>query len=169
MNIRRITKAALTTAIIAVCSLVSIPTPFGISFTLQTFAVVLAGEICGAIFGIFSVLAYIALGAVGAPIFSNFTGGFHVLVGVTGGFLFGFIPLCALSGIKTQKKFLIYLFPLLGICVCHVMGVAQFSLVAKNDFFLSFLTASLPFLLKDFISATAAVYLAQCIKKRTLI
>ena len=37
-----------------------------------------------------SVLVYLALGAVGLPVFSGFRGGFGTLLGVTGGFLWGF-------------------------------------------------------------------------------
>lgn len=161
-----ITKTAVMTAIIAVCTFVSIPTPFGISITLQTFAVVLTGAFLGPVYGIFSVLAYIALGAVGVPVFSNFSGGAQVLVGVTGGFIFGFIPLAVLAGIKTKHIWLDIIISCVGICVCHIIGVMQFSLVTHNMFFASFLTVSFPFLLKDFISAALAVFLVRKITKR---
>ena len=61
-------------AVTAVLAQVSIPTPWGIPITLQTFAVALAGYCLGKYKGMMSVLIYILLGLTGLPVFAGFTG-----------------------------------------------------------------------------------------------
>ena len=80
---------AIFTALMAVCSWISIPT--AIPFTLQTMAVFLAVGLLGGKRGTLAVTAYVLLGAVGAPVFANFSGGIGILLGQTGGYILGFI------------------------------------------------------------------------------
>ena len=91
-----LTLSAVFTAVIAVCSQISIPLPVGIPITLQTFAVALCGFTLPLPCALASIGVYIALGAVGAPVFSSFGGGIGVLIGKTGGFIFGFIAMTLL-------------------------------------------------------------------------
>lgn len=42
---------------------------------------------------------YILLGAVGVPVFSGFEGGFQKLVGMTGGYIIGYIPCVLVIGL----------------------------------------------------------------------
>ena len=72
-------------AVLAVLSQISFPLPSGIPVTLQTFAVALCGYALGCKRGTLAVLVYIVLGAVGLPVFANFSGGFGSLVGLAGG------------------------------------------------------------------------------------
>ncbi len=67
-----------------------ITVPFAIPFTMQTFGVFSVLLLLGGKRGTLSVLLYIALGAIGLPVFSGFNAGFGVLLGITGGFIFGF-------------------------------------------------------------------------------
>ena len=78
---------ALFTALIAVLAQISIPLPGGVPLTLQTLAVPLAGIVLGPRRGTFSTLLYVLLGAIGIPVFANFTGGLGIVLGVTGGFI----------------------------------------------------------------------------------
>lgn len=86
---KNLTRIALMSALIAVCSWISIPTP--VPFTLQTFAVFLALEVLGGKNGTTTIALYILLGAVGLPVFSGFTGGLGKLFGATGGYILGFL------------------------------------------------------------------------------
>jgi biotin transport system substrate-specific component len=79
--------------LMAVCARVTVPmTP--VSMTLQTFAVLLAGAVLGPWRGAASVLLYLAMGAVGLPVFSDGAAGLAVLSGPTAGYLLAF-PLAA--------------------------------------------------------------------------
>ena len=64
--------------------------------TLQTFAVLLAGAALGAVRGFLAVLLYLALGAVGLPVFAGGAAGLAPFAGPTVGYLVG-MPLAALA------------------------------------------------------------------------
>jgi biotin transport system substrate-specific component len=95
-KIKSITYVALFVAIIAVVSQIAIPMPSLVPITLQTLVIAMCGYLLGLKRGLVAIIVYIALGAVGAPVFSSFQGGFSVLIGYTGGFIWGFIPLVIL-------------------------------------------------------------------------
>ena len=63
---------AMLTAVMAVCSWISVPAE--IPFTLQTFAVFCAVGLLGGRNGLFSILVYILLGAIGIPVFAGPSG-----------------------------------------------------------------------------------------------
>ena len=89
MKIRDMAYISLSAAVIAVCAWITVP--FTVPFTMQTFAVFLAVLLFGSARGMLSILLYIALGAVGLPVFSSFGGGIGVLIGPTGGYIIGFL------------------------------------------------------------------------------
>ncbi len=164
------TKALVFTAILiaitAIFSQIYIPTPWGIPFTLQTLAVCFAGFFLGLKYSIFYIFVYLLGGLIGLPFFSGFNGGVGVFIGGGGGFLIGFIPLvilCALSNF-TFKRWLGFLLGALGVIICHTLGVLGYSLVYKTQYFASFLTVSLPYLLKDLCSVVLAKVVADKIK-----
>ncbi len=98
---RNIVYTALSCAMMAVCAWISIPTPT--PFTLQAFAVFLCAGLLGWKRGTVAVLCYLAIGAAGVPVFSNFTGGVASLVGPTGGYLVGFLLTAFLTGFFTER------------------------------------------------------------------
>ena len=80
---------AVFAVLIAICSWISIPTL--VPFTMQTFALFLAVGTLGGRRGTMAVLIYLLLGAVGIPVFAEFSAGMGVLLGNTGGYLIGFV------------------------------------------------------------------------------
>lgn len=96
---------ALFAAILAVLSPLSIPLPFTpVPLSLGTFAVYLAAAAGGVRWGTLSVAVYLLLGAVGIPVFAGYSGGLQVLVGPTGGYLIGYLPL-AFFGRAAHRPF----------------------------------------------------------------
>ncbi|MDM7856467.1 biotin transporter BioY [Cellulomonas alba] len=86
-------------AFIAVCSIVpGVPGPAGVPFTLQTFAVVLAGLVLGARRGLAAVALYLVVGLAGVPVFADHSAGLAVLTGPTGGYLVGFLAAATVAG-----------------------------------------------------------------------
>jgi len=59
--------------------------------TLQVLAAILSGLALGSRWGAISQIQYLALGAAGAPVFANWTGGPAAFVGPSGGYLIGFV------------------------------------------------------------------------------
>ena len=163
-KIKQIALSALFTAVITASAWISIPTPFGINLAFSLFGVCLTAFCLDIKSAISSVAAYIALGAAGLPVFSYFTGGIGVLLGASGGFLWGFLAIATLCGIaKNQtKKIIRYMLMILSVLLCHAAGTIQYCFVTGNNLWISFLSASLPFLLKDLI----IVFLAEFVSKK---
>lgn len=87
--------------LIGLCAQVSIGWP--IPVTGQTFAVLMTGALFGARRGSLCVLAYIAEGAAGLPVFAAGRAGLGVLLGPTGGYLAGFIVAAYVTGRLAEK------------------------------------------------------------------
>lgn len=95
--VRNMVLAALFAALLAIGGQIAIPIG-PVPITLQTIMVLLAGAILGSRWGTVSVLVWILLAAVGAPVLSGGKGGMGVLVGSTGGYIFGFLVAVFLVG-----------------------------------------------------------------------
>ncbi|MBQ9746335.1 MAG: biotin transporter BioY, partial [Clostridia bacterium] len=78
-RVKSLVYTAMFTAIIALCSLITVP--FAVPFTMQTFGVFFALLALGGKRGACAVTAYILLGLAGLPVFSGFQGGVAVLFG----------------------------------------------------------------------------------------
>ncbi len=166
-NINKLVLTAMMTSVIAVLSQIAIPLPSGVPVTLQTLAVALSGYILGGGLAALSVVIYIMLGAAGLPVFANFKAGLGALFGVTGGFIWGFIAFAALCGaaLSCKSKWAAALVSLLGLLICHMIGVVQFSLVTGRGLWQSALIASIPYLLKDILLTLAAYFIAAAVRK----
>lgn len=163
-SVQAITHISLCTAIMAVLSQIAIPIG-AVPVTIQALAVSFIGYFLGLKKGIICIALYICLGAVGAPVFAFFQGGFHMLIGYTGGFIFGFIPLVALCG-AFKTRTLKITFGICGVLVCHIMGTLQYMLISGLELLVSFLTASLPFILKDILLVIASYFISEAVNKR---
>ncbi len=145
------------TAIIVVCTFVTIPMPSGVPITLQTFGVALSAYILQSKKATISVAVYIAIGAIGLPVFSGMSGGLWKLIGLTGGFIFGFLFLAFIGGLFSNKNALIRIsFGVLGLLACHLLGVVQYSLISGVDFISSVMLLTVPYIGKDVVSVVAA-------------
>jgi biotin transport system substrate-specific component len=84
---------------LALCAQLSIRLPFSpVPITGQTFAVLVLGGLLGSRRGALSVLAYLAEGMVGLPVFAGGGSGPLWLLGPTGGYLIGFVAAAWLVG-----------------------------------------------------------------------
>lgn len=158
-------------AVLAVLSQISIPLPTGMPVTLQTFAVALTGYALGWKRGLIATAVYVALGAVGLPVFAGFSGGLGAMLGFAGGYLWGFLPMAALCGLglKGMHKPVAIAAGLAGLALCHLCGAAQYAVLAHVGLVEALLVASVPFLVKDVLSVAAAfavsVMLRHSLKK----
>ncbi len=166
-NTKKLIFSALFVAIICVFSQIALPFAL-VPVTLQVFAICICGYYLGVKYGLLTTCVYIISGAIGMPVFYGFQGGAQHLLGLTGGFIFGFIPLVFCCGIahKFKSNVLKILLGILGVLTCHLIGVLQFMAFSNNGLIASFVIASLPYLLKDIPLAILAFYLAKLIKKR---
>lgn len=157
-------------ALIAACALVGgIPTGAGIDITLQTFGVMLAGCVLGPLRGFLAVALYLALGAIGLPVFSDHASGIAPFTGVSAGYLWAF-PLAALLGGalvkyaagdkgKTRALVVFLCSAAASVLVIHPLGIAGMKLyldVSWNDA----LHFDMPFWLGDFVKTTLVALVA---------
>lgn len=120
---------ALFAVLMAVCSWISLPLG-PVPFTLQTFAVFLAVGVLGGRRGTITILVYILMGAVGLPVFSNFSGGIGQLMGATGGYILGFLGsalvMWAMEALLGKKTWVLAVSMVLGLVVCYAFGTFWF-------------------------------------------
>ena len=131
MKTRDLTYISIMVALMAVCSWITIPTL--VPFTLQTFAVFLASALLGGKRGTIAVAVYLLLGAVGLPVFSGFTGGVGKLLGVTGGYVLGFLAQAIVLWIGERllgrRPAAFFLSGVLGLAVCYLFGSVWYLLL----------------------------------------
>jgi len=172
-KIRNICFIAIFTAMIAVCAQITIPMPMGVPFTLQNFAVLLAGIVLGAKKSTLSAIIYIMLGIIGVPVFAGFKGGFVVILGPTGGFIVSFplMALCAgiFSDISSNKKcmvqsFLIAAGLILGVAIHYICGVFILSMVTSSSLKNAFIVVLL-FIPLDIIKMILSGIIGMTVKK----
>ena len=171
LRTRDLALIALFTALTAVCAWISVPVPAPfVQFTMQTFAVFAALMTLGGRRGTYAVTAYLLLGAVGAPVFSNFRGGLGVLLGTTGGYILGFFFTALLYWGMTAK--LGEALPVklaagvLGMATYYAFGTAWYlALYASTGSPVGLMTALgycvFPFIIPDLIKLALALLLAQ--------
>ena len=173
IRIRRSVLCALFAALLAVAAWIQIPAT--IPFTLQTAVVCIAASLSGGIAAL-SVAVYLALGAVGLPVFSNFTAGWAVLVGPTAGYLWGFfltvavIAIC--KAILGSGRWVTAWSMAIGVALCYLAGTMWFALVyIAEPMSLQEIMAIcvLPFLLPEIAKVALAAVITVRIRKTNLI
>ncbi|MDR2957277.1 MAG: biotin transporter BioY [Coriobacteriales bacterium] len=104
VHLRATVQCALFTALIIVGGYISIPIPIGpVPIVLTDLFVMLAGILLGHRYALASTAMYLTLGALGLPVFAGGGAGLAHLIGPTGGFLLGYLPLCAATGYISSK------------------------------------------------------------------
>lgn len=123
-------KVVAGSLLITVAAQIAIPF-WPVPMTLQTSALMAIALLASPSVAVGSVIAYIIEGALGLPVFSDFSSGISVLLGTTGGYIIGFIPMVhIISSLKDKGDSLVYRFGicLLGIGMPYIMGVSYLSL-----------------------------------------
>jgi biotin transport system substrate-specific component len=88
-------------AFIAVAAQISVPM-LPVPMTLQTLAILMVGFAYGARLGALTLLAYLAEGAMGLPVFANGMNGL-AFAGPTAGFLVGFVAMAWAAGFAAER------------------------------------------------------------------
>ena len=167
LTVQEITQVGLAAALISIMAQISIPMPAGVPMTLQTFAVPLVGIILGSRKGTIAALVYVLLGAVGLPVFSGFTGGIGIVLGVTGGFIVTFPIMAWMAGIGQEKGGYVRLYAglILGAVVNYLIGMAWFVAAAKSTWTTAFTACVLPFIPTTIIKIVLAGILGKKIRE----
>ena len=168
---RNLVAAALLAAIMAVLGPVAI-TAGTVPITLQIFPVVLAALLLPAAWAAGAMALYVALGAVGVPVYAHGTAGLGQLLGPTGGYLVGFV---AGAGAGALARTAIGRASRVGgdivaaavtVMVVYAFGWAWLSFgPAHVGAVPAFVAGVAPFLVPDAIKAAIAVAIAAAVRR----
>lgn len=150
-----------------------IPIPFSpVPITAQTLGVMLAGGVLGARLGGLSLLIFLAIVAVGAPVLSGGRGGFGVLIGPSAGYLWSWPIAAFVIGYLTErtwtnltiwKSFFINL--LGGILLIYACGIPVVAIMTDIGFGKAAIS-NLAYIPGDLLKAFVASYIAVQLKRR---
>jgi biotin transport system substrate-specific component len=173
--LRRGLAVGLGALVVALSAQVVVPVPFSpVPMTLQPLAVLAVGGLLGRAAGVSALILYIALGALGLPVFAGGGSGLRHLLGPTGGYLLAF-PVAAgvtgaLTGPAPHSPLRVLLACALGMVIIHAGGVAQLALLG-GDPSLAMRVGFIPFLTGDLLKVglAAALILVAGPKVRSLL
>jgi len=158
LTTRELAYAAVFTALIAGGALVAIPIG-SVPFTLQVLFVLLAGMLLGPRLAALSVLAYLGLGLV-APVYAGGTSGLGVLLGPTGGYLWGFVLAALVTGaVCARGRTSLARFVgagLLGVPPIYALGAVWLAMQLHMGVGTALATGVAPFVWLDVLKAVAA-------------
>lgn len=165
LTTREIAAAAVFAAMMAAGAYVAIPVG-SVPFTLQTLFVLLAGMALGPRVGALSVAAYLGLGLI-APVYAGGASGLGVLLGPTGGYLWGFVPAAVVAGLIAGggRPSLTRLTAagLAGLCPIYAFGAVWLALQLGVGPRSAVLLGVAPFVWADVLKALAAALAARAL------
>jgi biotin transport system substrate-specific component len=160
---QRMTWMLLGTALLTMASQCVIPWQ-PVPLTLQSATVILLAALLGPSLAVQSVVTYLFLGLCGAPVFAEFSGGIHVLMGPTAGYLLGFVPAVYCAGYLFQKGAarnlpFAWLSCVAASSIIFICGAAVLSLFIgmKN----AFLLGVYPFLIMEAVKLLLVAFFAR--------
>ena len=160
---------ALFAGLICIAAPISIPTG-AIPITLASLAVYITGAILPLQQALCAVAVYILVGAVGLPVFSNYSGGIQVILGPSGGYISGYLFCVLAEGLFLKlrnDKLIFYILAMLcGTVALYMCGTVWFCISAKVSFFSALSVCVLPFLPLDCIKTVAASALSFAVANR---
>ncbi len=170
-KIYAITTYAIVAALLCIFGPISIPIgPIPVSLTILI--ICLSVYLAGMKGALISYVAYLLLGVFGLPVFSGYQGGLAKLVGPTGGYLIGFIPLAIISGIffEKSKGNLIWtvIGMVIGIAVDYVLGTAWFVIQMDCEIGYALSVCVIPFIPIDLTKVAIANLLGRLVRKPLL-
>jgi biotin transport system substrate-specific component len=155
--------ACLFSALACVGAYVSLPLPISpVPLTLSNLFPILGGLLLGPAWGSLSVLLYLAIGALGFPVFTGGSGGLAHFAGPTGGYLAGYLAGAFLAGLAARKRGILgsALGAAIGFATILLLGALGLMLQNGISWGKAMAVGVLPFLLGDGIKAALAAIVA---------
>jgi biotin transport system substrate-specific component len=170
LNVAVMTRVALMAAVTAVAAQIAIPLPFSpVPFTLQVLAVISSGLLLGPRYGALAQAIYVLVGAVGVPVFAEFSGGLGRLLGPTGGYLASYPIAAAVAGLAapavagvSRRRALAFgfLWGCAGLTVIYALGATWLSVVTDLPPTAAVAQGVLPFIVFDLVKVALATLVA---------
>lgn len=165
---RAIVLAAFGVALLAVSAKINLPLPY-VPMTLQTLVVLMIGAVYGWRLGTLTIIAYLAVGALGLPVFAGSVGGLKPLTGATAGFLSGFVVAAFITGWFSERgwdRSMVRLFVVMAIghIVIMAMGFAWLAYGMKLGAEKAWLVGVMPFLAGALVKNTLGAILVPVLR-----
>ena len=160
---------ALGTALLTLSAKVNLPLPY-VPMTLQTLVVLMIGAAYGWRLGSLTVIAYLAEGAIGLPVFAGPVGGLAPLVGPTVGYLCGFVLAALATGWLSQRGWdhqVLWLFVAMGIGHILILGTgfAWLAFGMKLGVDKAWLVGIMPFIAASLVKNALGAALVPAIRR----
>ena len=174
LSTRDLVLCAFCAAVTCILAPISVPLAGEVPTSLATFAVLLSGILLGGRLGALSQLIYVLLGSVGVPVFAGWTGGIGITLGITGGYIIGYIPMAFVAGLLyyrfgrnssgVRKYITMFVSMFLATAVLYLIGTAWFIAQTKMTLAASMAACVIPFLPGDLIKIVAVMLVAPPIE-----
>ena len=177
---RFVAFVGLSVALIAVSAWITVPLG-PVPFTLQTFAVIFVLVCLPPKQAIATIACYLLMGALGLPVFSGMRGGLGVLMGPTGGYLWGYLgaallvwALRAIVGARSSNRAVSSDSYPIGVDVAiaavllvtsYLCGWLQLAFVSGMGLTAAFAAGVAPFIIVDILKAVVAVPAARAVRR----
>ena len=168
MSTRHMTLTAMLTALLCILGPMTLPlgpVPLSLATGVLLFMALLLGgrraTLCCAV--------YLLMGLAGLPVFAAFQGGIGVLMGPTGGFLLGYLPMTALCGClcarwtgRIQQACAL----LIGTALLYLIGTVWYCHFTGTAPSAALTVCVLPFLPGDAVKIAVVLTLGNTVKAR---
>ncbi|HPU76565.1 MAG TPA: biotin transporter BioY [Bacillota bacterium] len=160
-------RAAMFAAATAALAYVAFPLPFSpVPITGQSFGAMIAGLLLPPRAAMASQLAYLLAGAVGLPVYAGGRAGLGILLGPTGGYLWGLVAGSYITSAMVESSARRTRIPMTsrciaasiigGVVVLYALGVIQLALTARLGWLQALVVGALPYLPGDVVKASVA-------------
>ena len=168
---KEMAATAVMTALLCILGPWAIQIPISpVPITLCSMGIYFALYLLGMKFGTLSVLLYILLGAIGVPVFTNFSGGLGKLLGPTGGYIIGYLFLAVIFGFflsKFPEKLSMQVIgAVLGTLVLYLLGTLWLQHQLNLSFPAALMAGVIPYIPGDIVKLCIAIAIGMPLKKR---
>lgn len=164
MKTKDIVFCGVVTALMCVLCPLSVPV-YGIPITLSTFIIYTVAAVFEPKISLITVLLYILTGCVGLPVFSGYCGGISHILGPSGGFILGYVPLVITVSLMHRSIAEYIMGMLIGTLILYGCGCIGYGLATGSTLATIIYTCVLPFLPCDMIKIILAASIAPRIKR----
>ena len=117
-----------------------------------------------------AVLVYVLLGMAGLPVFAGFAGGAGTVLGPTGGYIFGYLPLAWLSGRAVERfparRWVQMVAFTSGTLILYLLGTAWYCFQTGTEPAAAAVLCVLPFLPGDLAKIVVAGIVGPLLRRR---
>lgn len=168
-NIYPLAMTAVMAAVIAAVSPFAIPIG-PISLSLCTLVLYVTPYILGWKRGAAATLVFILLGMMGVPVFTGFAGGIGKVLGPTGGYIAGYIPLVIITGLAIRffpgHRAIQFLGMIAATAVLYALGTVWYMFQSGNPLDAAMKWCVFPFIPGDLMKMVIATGLGPLLRDR---